>query len=260
MSWKKENLAKLFTPISFNEMGPIEVNNVFVFIYTHPYSNNASENNDKKFDSYMITDTDKWPDALNRETLPQKAASADRTFDENDYNLKLHPNNSIPDDTEELVSARYGYMMPCFGVTVNRANNYIFKAINVSMESPKVTAIAAQTYDNILSKTGADSSRCILFHGQDIYSVYAQYSYACEIEMMGCAQIQPLMYFQLLNIPMWRGTYMIYKVTHSLSPGTMTTKFTGVKMSRYQAPYATGYFTIVKKSAQTSSSSNSSGG
>lgn len=260
MSWKKENLAKLFTPISFNEMGPIEVNNVFVFIYTHPYSNNASENNDKKFDSYMITDTDKWPDALNRGTLPQKAASADRTFDENDYNLKLHPNNSIPDDTEELVSARYGYMMPCFGVTVNRGNNYIFKAINVSMESPKVTAIAAQTYDNILSKTGADSSRCILFHGQDIYSVYAQYSYACEIEMMGCAQIQPLMYFQLLNIPMWRGTYMIYKVTHSLSPGTMTTKFTGVKMSRYQAPYATGYFTIVKKPSQTSSSSNSSGG
>lgn len=260
MSWKKENLAKLFTPIPFNEMGHIEPSNVFVFIYTHAYSNNALENNDKKFDSYMITDTVKWPDALNRETLPQKAASADRTFDENDYNLKLHPNNSIPDDTEELVSARYGYMMPCFGVTVNRGNNYIFKSINVSMESPKVTAIAAQTYENILSKTGADGSRCILFHGQDIYSVFSQYSYACEIEMMGCAQVQPLMYFQLLNIPMWRGTYMIYKVTHSMSPGTMTTKFIGVKMSRKQAPYATGYFSIVKKPAQTSSSNNSAGG
>lgn len=260
MSWKKGNLAKLFTPIPFNEMGHIEPNNVFVFMQAHPYSNNALENTDKKFDSYMITETKKWPDVLNRETLPTKSASADRTFDENDYNLKLRPNNSIPDETEELVSARYGYMMPCFGVTVNRGNNYIFKSINVSMESPKVTAIAAQTYDNILSKTGADGSRCILFHGQDIYSVFSQYSYACEIEMMGCAQVQPLMYFQLLNIPMWRGTYMIYKVTHSLSPGKMTTKFTGVKMSRYQAPYATGYFTIVKKPAQTSSSSNSSGG
>ena len=260
MSWKKENLAKLFTPIPFNEMGHIEPNNVFVFMQTHPYSNNALENTDKKFDSYMITETKKWPDVLNRETLPTKSASADRTFDENDYNLKLHPNNSIPDETEELISARYGYMMPCFGVTVNRGNNYIFKSINVSMESPKVTAIAAQTYDNILSKTGADGSRCILFHGQDIYSVFSQYSYACEIEMMGCAQVQPLMYFQLLNIPMWRGTYMIYKVTHSLSPGKMTTKFTGVKMSRYQAPYATGYFTIVKKPAQSSSSSDSAGG
>ena len=226
----------------------------------HPYSNNALENTDKKFDSYMITETNKWPDVLNRETLPTKSASADRTFDENDYNLKLRPNNSIPDETEELISARYGYMMPCFGVTVNRGNNYIFKSINVSMESPKVTAIAAQTYDNILSKTGADGSRCILFHGQDIYSVFSQYSYACEIEMMGCAQVQPLMYFQLLNIPMWRGTYMIYKVTHSMSPGTMTTKFIGVKMSRYQAPYATGYFTIVKKPAQTSSSNDSAGG
>lgn len=259
MSWKKGNLAKLFTPIPFNEMGHIEPNNVFVFMQAHPYSNNALENTDKKFDSYMITETNKWPDVLNRETLPTKSASADRTFDENDYNLKLRPNNSIPDETEELVSARYGYMMPCFGVTVNRGNNYIFKSINVSMESPKVTAIAAQTYDNILSKTGADGSRCILFHGQDIYSVFSQYSYACEIEMMGCAQVQPLMYFQLLNIPMWRGTYMIYKVTHSLSPGKMTTKFTGVKMSRYQAPYATGYFTIVKKPAQTSSSNDSAG-
>ncbi len=260
MSWKKGNLAKLFTPIPFNEMGHIEPNNVFVFMQAHPYSNNALENTDKKFDSYMITETNKWPDVLNYETLPTKSASADRTFDENDYNLKLRPNNSIPDETEELVSARYGYMMPCFGVTVNRGNNYIFKSINVSMESPKVTAIAAQTYDNILHKTGADGSRCILFHGQDIYSVFSQYSYACEIEMMGCAQVQPLMYFQLLNIPMWRGTYMIYKVTHSLSPGKMTTKFTGVKMSRYQAPYATGYFTIAKKPAQTSSSSDSSGG
>ena len=260
MSWKKENLAKLFTPIPFNEMGHIEPNNVFVFIYTHPYSNNALENTDKRFDSYMITETNKWPDVLNRGTLPTKSASSDRTFDENDYNLKLRPNNSIPDDTEELVSARYGYMMPCFGVTVNRGNNYIFKGLNVSMESPKVTSVAAQTYDNILSKTGADGSRQILFHGQDIYSVYSQYSYACEIEMMGCAQVQPLMYFQLLNIPMWRGTYMIYKVTHSLSPGTMTTKFTGVKMSRYQAPYATGYFTIVKKPAQTPSSSDTAVG
>ena len=78
--------------------------------------------------------------------------------------------------------------------------------------------------------------------------------------MLGCAQIQPLMYFQLLNIPMWRGTYMIYKVTHTMAPGTMTTKFVGMKMSRRQAPYATGYFSIVKKPAQTSSSNNSAGG
>lgn len=249
MSWKKENLRNMFTPKPFNSMGVPTANNIFVFIYTHQLSSSASENNDKKFDSYMMTDEGRWPGVL--KNPPVDGATSDRNTDENDKDLMLRPNNSKPDLSDELISARYGYVMPCFGVAVNRGNNYIFKGINVNMDSPKVTSVSAQTWENILTKTGADGSKRIFFHGQDIFSIYSQYSYTCEIEMLGCAQIQPLMYFQLLNIPMWRGTYMIHKVTHSMSPGQMSTKFTGVKMSRYQAPFATGYFTVVKKNAQT---------
>lgn len=255
MEWKKDNLRKLFTPIPFNEMGTPQVNNVFVFVYTHPFSDNALENTDKRFDSYMMNNESDWPSVLTKEMVTT-SANADRQFDETNYNIDARPNNSISDDEDDLVSSRYGYMMPCFGVTVNRGNNYIFKGINVNMDSPKITAVAAQTWENILLKTGADGTKRIFFHGQDIYSIYSQYSYGCEIEMLGCAQIQPLMYFQLLNIPMWRGTYMIYKVTHTMAPGTMTTKFVGMKMSRRQAPYATGYFTVGKRSAQTRLTTN----
>lgn len=50
------------------------------------------------------------------------------------------------------------------------------------------------------------------------------------------------MYFQLLNIPMWRGTYMIFNVTHTMTPGDMTTRFKGMKMSKTPIPFATSFF------------------
>lgn len=251
-SYKKENMKKMFTPIQYNSIGSPQLHNTFVFIYTHSPSSVATENTEYRYDSYDMRNIDERPDALKVGVLPPKkeVVGAD---DYDDYYQKLLPNNTRKgsQEEEELVSARYGYLMPCFGVTVNRGNNYIFKSINVNMDSPKITNVAAQTFDDILNKTGADGSKRIFFHGQDIYAIYSQYSYQCEIEMMGCAQIQPLMYFQLLNIPMWRGTYMIYKVTHNLQAGMMTTKFTGMKMSRRQTPYADGYFIVGKKSAKT---------
>lgn len=250
-SWKRDTLARIFTPIPYNEMRKQQTSNVFVFIYTHPYSDTAHENTDKRFDSYMMNDTSTWPSALKQPVIGNIGVNGDRMTDDNDASFVAHPNNSLPNGAEELITGRHGYMMPCFGVAVNRGNNVIFKSINVNMDSPKITAVAAQTMENVYTKAGADGSKRIFFHGQDIYSIYSQYCYECEIEMMGCAQIQPLMYFQLLNIPMWRGTYMIYKVTHSMTPGNMVTKFTGMKMSRKQAPFATGYFTIGKQATNS---------
>ena len=54
--------------------------------------------------------------------------------------------------------------------------------------------------------------------------------------MMGNAQIMPLTYFQLNNIPLFRGTYLIIKIEHHIKAGDMTTVFTGVRMSKYDMP------------------------
>lgn len=263
-TWKKSNLAKIFTPIPYNEMNPPQVQNVFVFIYTHKFSDNALENTEKKWDGYDMNNVNTWPSdfSLKEGILQLKSGvgGGDSIVTAREIGAEqASPNNRFTDDEDQLISSRYSYALPCFGVTVNRGNNHIFKSINVNMDSPKITAIAAQTWSDILTKTGADGSKRIFFHGQDIFSIYSQYAYACEIEMMGCAQIQPLMYFQLLNIPMWRGTYMIYKVTHTLSPGNMITKFTGMKMSRYQAPFADGYFTIGKRSTHDNINGDNNG-
>ena len=255
LSYNKENLRHIFTPYTFNDMSTPTPNNIFVFVYTQPYSSNASEMTGKRFDSYMINDTNSWPGQLKVNVLGTNSEEEDNFLT---GATTASSNNSLSDSQDELISSRYAYYMPCFGIAVNRGNNYIFKGINVSMDSPKITAVAAQTYSDILDKTGKDATKRIFFHGQDIFQIYQQYAYSCEVEMLGCTQIQPLMYFQLLNIPMWRGTYMIYKVSHTMQPGNMTTKFVGVKMSRYQAPYASGYYSVPKESANNGSSSSTS--
>ena len=253
LAYKKDNLKSIFRPYSFNEIGAPSPNNIFVFVYTHPYSANAAENTDKKFDSYMMNDQTSWPGQLNVGLFDSKEAPEIGT-------MYARPNNGQSDDNDELISARYAYMMPCFGISVNRGNNVIFKSINVNMDSPQITSMAAQTYENILTKYGKDGAKRVFFHGQDIFNVYSQYAYSCEVEMIGCAQIQPLMYFQLLNIPMWRGTYMIYKVSHTMEPGKMSTKFVGMKMSRTQAPFATGYYSISKEGKWNPQQSNTGSG
>ena len=43
--------------------------------------------------------------------------------------------------------------------------------------------------------------------------------------------LQPLMYFQLDNVPFFRGAYLIMGVEHSITPNNMTTSFTGLRQS-----------------------------
>ena len=232
---RAKEIKDMFTPLSFSDMGTPAPNNYFVFVYNHPYSSNACESTDKRYDSYLMTD----------ETLPsclyETVIDAEKIKDYKNGALNCY---------------RKAYYLPCFGITVNRGGNHIFKSINVDMNSAKITSVAAQTYENILEKNGNDSVKKIYFHGQDIFNIYSQYAYTCEIEMMGCAQVQLLMYFSLLNIPMWRGTYQIYEVVHTMQPGHMSTKFKGIKMANYQTSYAEGYYTEPKKNATANNTAN----
>jgi N-acetylmuramoyl-L-alanine amidase len=122
--------------------------------------------------------------------------------------------------------------VPVFGVTYSMGNQRIFNRITVNMDAPKVTAHSIMA-ELMISRQGANSgSQPIGFEGHDIFETYANKSYSCSVEMLGCAQIMPLMYFQLNNIPMFKGGYMITNVEHEISNGTMKTKFSGVRMNK----------------------------
>lgn len=127
------------------------------------------------------------------------------------------------------------YRVPAFGVSYGKGNQSYFKNISLSMDNAQTTNYSIMAMLNIADKAASTPKSTVVF-GQDLYRVYANYSYVCTVEMMGCMQIMPLMYFQLNNVPMWKGAYMVSKVSHKIGPGTMSTTFGGYRVSKYRIP------------------------
>ena len=157
----------------------------------------------------------------------------------------LDTGGSVPDDGFSILDPPIpfksfdkndGRNIPAFGVTYAKQNQSFFKNINLSTYNPQNTEASITAQLNIAAR-GDEGPRETTLYGQDLYKVYSNYSYRCEVEMMGCAQIMPLMYFQLNNIPLWKGAYLIYTVEHNLVAGNMTTKFTGYRVSKAQIPF-----------------------
>ena len=215
----RDSMMDMFKPIPYNEMNGVDDENRFVIIYTPRMSEVPSATNNYREDFIRI-----WNPAEN-------------TWDKHLPGVyKLEPVNN----TNNPVT-RYGYYVPSFGVAFSRQNNHLFKNIGLNMTTPLVTSASINALANIALK-GSGNQHKVAFMGQDLYPVFSNYSYICEIEMMGDAQIQPLMYFQLMNIPMWSGVYMIFNVTHTISAGNMTTKFKGMKLSRNPLPYNSSWY------------------
>lgn len=139
---------------------------------------------------------------------------------------------------EELIGSTLsddGYSIPAFAVTYAKQNQSFFTNIKLSSQTNGVTEAGIAATMNIASKSG-EGPRETTLYGQDLYRLFSQYAYKCSAEMMGNIQIMPLMYFQLNNVPLWKGAYTILKVNHNISAGKMTTAFEGIRINRYTIP------------------------
>lgn len=136
------------------------------------------------------------------------------------------------------------YSICAFGVTPAKQNQSYFTKVSVGMESPRVTdfSIANKFQLAQMSKIGGTSN--IAGTGQNMYSIYSNRAYDCNVEMLGCANIMPMMYFQLNNVPMFKGAYMITKVEHNIQNNHMTTKFTGTRMPKRYIPFTKDSFMV----------------
>ena len=129
-----------------------------------------------------------------------------------------------------------GYVVPSFGVTFAKQNQSYFKDIRLSMQDHQETEYSIKN-TLMISYQNNQGPKETSIVGQDLYGVYSNYSYSCSVTMMGDAQISPLMYFQLNNIAMWKGAYLITNVQHTISSRGMETVFTGVRQSRESVPF-----------------------
>jgi len=165
---------------------------------------------------------------------------------------------SIPSDFNEPLND-YEEPVPVFVVNYSQQNQNIFKDVTLDQSEFTETEESLKIVQDISTK-GFENNPSI--GGQNMYNIYAVRSYSAEIEMLGNAMIQPMMYFQLNNIPMFHGAYMIIRTRHNIKPNHMTTWFTGTRIRAIESPIidvAEAYMSLIETldlaEAGTSSSS-----
>ncbi|MEN6294303.1 MAG: M15 family metallopeptidase, partial [Methanobacterium sp.] len=134
---------------------------------------------------------------------------------------------------------------PVFAVNYGQQNQNYFKNIKLDQREFAETMESLQIIEE-LSQTGDKSKPTYV--GNNLFEVYQTRAYSAEVEMMGSAMIQPMMYFQLSNIPMFRGAYLIYKVSHKITPHSMVTTFKGNRAKKTKTPLldkATMYMSLI---------------
>ena len=230
-----EMMKDLFRPIPYNAIEAPSNSNKFIVMYTHSPAHVVTEQNSYVLDSYDI-----WSHKDGR--ISDDAAILFKKEDTKTNNI-----------------TRLGYNVPSFGVAFAKQNNHIFKNLRLTMDNPVMTEQAIKAQWSIAVTGGSSEAHSIHFIGQDTFNVFSNYSYSITIDMMGNAQICPLMYFQLLNVPLWKGTYMIYKVVHNMTPGDMVTTITAMKMSKFAQPFNSTFFTMhkIKKAELNGNGTNS---
>ena len=140
-------------------------------------------------------------------------------------------NEAPPDFTEENENSNG---VVGFKVKFGSDTQSHFLGVNLDQAEFKNTLEALNAIDKIANSGTDGGSGGFVAKGQSLYEVFLNRSYNCTIEALGNAMIQPLQYFELENVPMFYGTYLIMDVKHSIRPHTMKTTFTGNRV-----PYAT---------------------
>lgn len=204
-----KELETIFTPYTYNN--PITFDGTgpsFVCVYVGQTSTNLDLGTDSVYPDDGLSFT---LDDNGSIVLPNEAQ---------DFNTQIDP-SSLDGN------------VPVFAVNYGQQNQNYFKSVKLDQREFTETMESLQVIESI-SQAGDKSKPT--YAGNNLFNVYQTRSYSAEVEMMGSAMIQPMMYFQLNNIPMFRGAYLIYKVNHSIKPHSMTTTFKGNRVKKSKTP------------------------
>lgn len=120
-----------------------------------------------------------------------------------------------------------------FEVSFGDQNQGIFKGVQLDQSSIRNTTESFIAMENLgRSESGAGVYQVDV----GLFDIYRQASYTCEVTCMGNVMIQPTMYFYLKNIPMFKGTYLITDVNHSIKGNNIVTSFQGRRIPNASLP------------------------
>jgi len=142
-------------------------------------------------------------------------------IDKNSSSDTIDKNGNINLDESSLVA---------FRVSFGAQNQTVFKNVSLSQQEHRETGEYFKALSDLVDKRGGTQKTYV---GTDLLRLFKTRSYTCKVEAMGCMNIQPLMYFDLQNVPFFNGAYLITSVSHNITPNQMSTSFEGVRQSRY---------------------------
>lgn len=146
--------------------------------------------------------------------------------------------NNISDVNHEIYKKT-----KAFKVNFGTENQSMFNDIKVDSKEFPETNEAIQ----ILSRLAGDESKTSpIPKGQNLYNLYENRAYSATISGLGNAMIQPTQYFEINNVPLFYGVYLILGVEHSITNNFMKTSFTGTKVAKYPKKRVTDACTFVQ--------------
>ena len=151
-------------------------------------------------------------------------------FDNDGFAFK---NGELPPDivdSNKETDATDDFSLVAFRVAFGAQNQTIFTNLSLNQQEHKETGEYFKALSDLVDKRGATQKT---YQGTDLLRLYKTRSYKCSVDALGCMNIQPLMYFDLQNVPFFNGAYLITSVSHNISPNHMTTNFSGLRQSRF---------------------------
>jgi hypothetical protein len=165
-------------------------------------------------------------------------------FKNDAFDLKRASQNPVLQDLTNKNDWDKSNKVVGFNVDFGTINQGVFTSIDVSQDNGLATSESIRMLNEMANAGGNRKSST---QNVSLYDLYKTRSYKCKVSMMGNALIQPTMYFNLRNVPMFYGPYFITEVNHSIVAGSFTTDFTGTRQSIYSLPKIDNYLQTLKE-------------
>ena len=221
-------LKEMFKPVT--DFTPVKGGPNFICMYVGGTSRGLDiqppANNNCPIDNSKLTNPNDGFD-ISGENLPQE-------YTDDKFKDPIDNNNRIENAGFTAFKVAYG-----------AENQNHFRSVQLDQSEFTETNESLLIIDK-LSQGGDPSNRSL--KGNNLHNVYLTRSYSCTVESLGNMQIQPLQYFELTNIPMFRGTYLITEVSHNIKPHFVGTSFKGVRQPLTTVPIVTDILSIMNLS------------
>lgn len=117
-----------------------------------------------------------------------------------------------------------------FQVDFGKRNQGVFNSVSIDMNQHKNIG---PTFQVLADMGNQASGQRTSQQSQSLFNFYRTRSYTCQVQSLGNVMIQPTMYFNLTNVPMFYGPYLITNVSHSISSRGFSTNFEGTRIPKY---------------------------